>query len=344
MRPFTRAAAQAFIEKSGLLLGSGLLGQVLEEASEIEDMPDKVRPIVLNMFGLVVASFTGTLPKGVRAGRLLSGYVERCLKSSGTRGVDVLRPLVTDAGTKRTQSTEQIAQNVHVEPAVARGCLNNLAKDGLVRRLKGVPERWEVAHDFVARLLQPLCETGADRLGAHPTYYVPVLLAIWIVVMGWLILIAPARIREELADWGIYITNEKWGAVANSFGAFEQENLAVVVQLLRRSSVVDLGLSGTQVANLEPLKGLIALQQLHLSNTKVANLEPLKGLIALQQLDLSNTPVVNLEPLKGLRILQRLNLINTKVARTWSPEGADNASAARPLQHTGRQSGAAERG
>jgi hypothetical protein len=41
VRPFTRAAAQAFIEKSSLDLAPALLDKVLEEACEIEDMPDR---------------------------------------------------------------------------------------------------------------------------------------------------------------------------------------------------------------------------------------------------------------------------------------------------------------
>ncbi len=40
-----------------------------------------------------------------------------------------------------------------------------------------------------------------------------------------------------------------------------------------------------QVADLEPLKGLTALQTLDLDGTQVANLDPLKGLTALQTLE-----------------------------------------------------------
>jgi Leucine-rich repeat (LRR) protein len=37
-----------------------------------------------------------------------------------------------------------------------------------------------------------------------------------------------------------------------------------------------------EVANIEPLKGLTALQNLNLMGTRVANIEPLKGLTALK--------------------------------------------------------------
>jgi hypothetical protein len=65
VRPFSRAAAQGFIENSGLKLGAALVETTLREASEIEDMPDRVRTIELNMLGLVIASYKGTLPNGV---------------------------------------------------------------------------------------------------------------------------------------------------------------------------------------------------------------------------------------------------------------------------------------
>ena len=52
------------------------------------------------------------------------------------------------------------------------------------------------------------------------------------------------------------------------------------------SALETLDLNGTQVANVEPLKGLTALRALNLNSTQVANLEPLKGLTALRTLDL----------------------------------------------------------
>ena len=52
------------------------------------------------------------------------------------------------------------------------------------------------------------------------------------------------------------------------------------------SALETLDLNGTQVANVEPLKGLTALRELNLNSTQVANLEPLRGLTALETLEL----------------------------------------------------------
>ena len=56
-------------------------------------------------------------------------------------------------------------------------------------------------------------------------------------------------------------------------------------KLVRLPNLSSLAFSqGAPVADLEPLKGLTALQTLDLNGTEVANLEPLKGLTALQGL------------------------------------------------------------
>lgn len=81
------------------------------------------------------------------------------------------------------------------------------------------------------------------------------------------------------------------------------------------SNLQELHLNDTQVSNIEPLRGLVNLQKLGLYDTPVSNIEPLKGLVNLQWLDLSGTWVRNIEPLKGLSNLQELGLIDTWVGK-----------------------------
>jgi hypothetical protein len=59
-----------------------------------------------------------------------------------------------------------------------------------------------------------------------------------------------------------------------------------------------------KVENIEPLKGLTALQELDLGATRVESLEPLKGLSALQKLHVPR--VESLEPVEDLITLQEL--------------------------------------
>jgi hypothetical protein len=176
-----------------------------------------------------------------------------------------------------------------------------------------MPEKWEVAHDFVARLLQPLLKSWRTSAWQRSRpFLVPVPLGVLLAATVGLIVFYPALheqyVRAELANWTIYIDSRNGLRVARSFGAFEGEKLALIAPLLRTLSVVELDLPGTKVASLGPLKGLTGLRRLNLSNTQVADLEPLKGLTALQELDLPGTKVASLGPLKGLTALQELDL------------------------------------
>jgi len=329
VRPFTRAAAQAFIEDSGLEIGEGLLDKVLREAAEIEDMPDRVRPIVLNIFGLVISSFKGALPKGVEAGRLLSGYVERSLKNAAGEGfaVRILRPLVSDVGTKRALTTDHIADAAKVESGAARGCLIPLANDGLVRRLEGVPERWEVSHDFVARLLQPLLRNWRESAwqAARPLL-LPALLVIWLAAVGIVVAIYPSLHEEyilsQLRSVGLVpgAPDEDEGATFFQNGAHisdQDEFWRVISRLLELGyPVVGLKIRSPDLGSLEGMPTLPALKSLDLSpdrnlSLRRAPLRSLKGMPpmpALKSLDLSGNALESLQWMPSLPELTSLKL------------------------------------
>jgi hypothetical protein len=325
VRPFTRAAAQAFIQKSGLELAPGLLDKVLEEASEIEDMPDRVRPIVLNMFGLVVASFMGSLPKEVRAGALLSGYVERSMKSRATQGFapDVLRPLLTDAGTKRTLTTEQIAEQAGVTPLVARGCLIPLTNDGLVRYLQGTPEKWEVAHDFVARLLQPLLRSWRKSVWQHSRrFLIPVPLGVLLLATVGLTVFYPTLHDEyilvKLRTVGLVPGPSKEG---QAVFVYNGTPISVTAELWKAASrlndlnqrVVGLIISQSLMSGLQGMPALPDLASLDLSfNQEITSLQGMPALPALASLNLKSCRITSLQGMPALPALASLNLSSNR--------------------------------
>jgi hypothetical protein len=286
-----------------------------------------VRPIVLNMFGLVVASFTGSLPKGIRAGRLLSGYVERSLRSRATRGlaVDVLRPLVTDVGTKRALTTEQIAEEAGIAPLVARGCLIPLANDGLVRRLHGTPEKWEVAHDFVARLLQPLLRSWRRSAWERGRpYLAPIPLAVWLLAMFGLIVFYPA-LHDEYVLSKLRGVGLVPGPPADAGLTFNQNGTPIkdvvhfwqVVSKLQDLSTPVVGLRVSGVVGLISLQGMPALPALMTldfnSDRSLTNLQGVPALPALTTLDLTLTELVSLQGMPALPTLRTLVLRATSI-------------------------------
>lgn len=199
VRPFTRAQAQDFLDGSGLQIGPVLGAKILAEVAKIEDMPDRVRPIVLNMISLVIASFQGSLPKGIEPGRLLSGYVSRAIsqKDIAAYAPNVLGPLVTTVGTKSPQPLSAIAVDADLAPSVVRGCLIRLADSGIVRPLDD--QRWEIAHDFVARLIQPLLQNWRKSTWdkARPILG-PAAFAAWVLTIG-VALVATPYVKNSFA-------------------------------------------------------------------------------------------------------------------------------------------------
>jgi hypothetical protein len=94
--------------------------------------------------------------------------------------VEILRPLVTEIATKRAFPIDRIAEAARVPRMVARGCLVALANDGLVRPLDKGGDRWGVAHDFVARLLQPIVRNWRKSAWASARpWLAPAALLVW---------------------------------------------------------------------------------------------------------------------------------------------------------------------
>jgi Leucine-rich repeat (LRR) protein len=75
-----------------------------------------------------------------------------------------------------------------------------------------------------------------------------------------------------------------------------------------------LDLSGCAIDNLGFAPPLASLQELNVSGTKVADLQPIFGLKRLRTLSLDRTPVSSLGPVAGLAQLEELSLAGTSVA------------------------------
>jgi hypothetical protein len=89
----------------------------------------------------------------------------------------------------------------------------------------------------------------------------------------------PDRARPSLAELGVEVLSAPDGLEAIAGSRFKFQSLPEADRLLAKPPVLRaLNLSRTEVANVEPLKGLTGLLSLDLSRTEVASVEPLKGL------------------------------------------------------------------
>jgi Leucine-rich repeat (LRR) protein len=317
---FTTAAATGFMARSGLNLHPDMLDRLLTSAAELDETPGLVRPITLNVIGYVLA--TGkAVALSTDAGQLVHRYIELTIGQPATRDFSprVLEQLVTEQGTKRPRSEQELAVSTGLRRGEVRAVLNGLGDAALARPLDPVAGVWELSHDFIARAVTRFLGRRRRAFLQQGAFYAaPALLVAMLLVAAGVVAwdrLGPYEIRSELDELGLTVTRTPNGLSAERNSRLTSQSFLSIFSLLTQlPPLQSLDLSMTEVVdNLEPLKGLTALQSLNLNQTKVDNLEPLKGLTALRSLNLSSTQVDNLEPLKGLTALQSLDLRSTKV-------------------------------
>jgi hypothetical protein len=317
---FTIAAGTRFMARSGLELLPDALDRVATSASELDDSPGMIRPITLNVVGHVLSQGRATAPS-LDASRLVRHYIEQSVEQPAIRGFAprVLRELVTEQGTKWPRSEKDLVDQTGLRRGEVRAVMNGLWSAALARPLDAAQGVWELSHDFVARAItrhlgrRRLDLAAIGRASAAPALFV-VMAAIAAGAIAWNA-DAADRARARLAELGIDVSSTPNGVEAEAGSRFRAEDLASVTHLLGRLTALrSLGLFGTNVEDLEPLKRLTALRSLNLFGTPVAELGPLKNLSAIQFLQLSSTNVADLEPLRGMTGLQTLHLYGAKVA------------------------------
>lgn len=183
---FSERHAREFLANSGLQIGPDLTDDLFREIGRIEETVGLVRPITLNMVGLVLdrsaLSKERSLPVGRRRSGLVLDYLWSCIGRSDVRdhARDVLRPMITSAATKQPRSVSELAGETGFPEGVVTGCLLLLGKDGLVRQIDASENVWEISHDFVARLLgNVLGSWRPGRLQAALPWLTPAALVIW---------------------------------------------------------------------------------------------------------------------------------------------------------------------
>jgi energy-coupling factor transporter ATP-binding protein EcfA2 len=192
--PFTESAARAFLRASGYNIGLAVIDNLLRQAIEIEETKGLVRPVTLNMIGIVLSRTTLPetvgLRKNKRVGSMLTDYVRDCvnLRELGTHGRTILRHMITASGTKRPRMVRDLSKETSLEKNTITGCLLLLADQGLVRRIDERDGMWEVSHDFVARLLVHVLGNWRNALSYTLRTWVPVLsIAVWALLFVFLV-------------------------------------------------------------------------------------------------------------------------------------------------------------
>lgn len=200
LAPYGRGEATAFVQGGGRLLSAEAVDELFKGLDRIDGTPGLYRPITLNMVGLVLERMGQTL-EGDPA-QLVQRYLRDCLVGSESRDFAkrVLTHMITDAGTKEPRSENALVTLTGFQSWQVQASLADLSERGIVRRLEGKDPLWEVAHDFIARLLGQLLGRIKQNLivRARP-FIAPAVLVTWIIltplgVMFWSSKSQPARI------------------------------------------------------------------------------------------------------------------------------------------------------
>jgi hypothetical protein len=158
--PFTESAARDFVQACGMTFGDELLRDVLREAAEIEQTKGLIRPVTINLCGLVLGRFANGLPRGFRPGGLVRGFLRESVLLRDIRDIaPVLVPhLITKNVTKCPRTVAELAAETARDPAVVRGCLLVLGQSdrAIVRPLDEEQQTWEISHDFLVHLLDSI--------------------------------------------------------------------------------------------------------------------------------------------------------------------------------------------
>jgi formylglycine-generating enzyme required for sulfatase activity len=139
-----------------------------------------VRPITLNVVGYVLASGKAIAPS-LDAGVLIRHYIERTVEQPGIRecAPQLLERMITEQGTKRPRSEQQLVADTKLRRAEVRAILNALDEAGLARTLDKGRAEWELSHDFVAHAVgRFLSRRRSQMLRQTGAYAAPALLAI----------------------------------------------------------------------------------------------------------------------------------------------------------------------
>ena len=197
--------------------------------------------------------------------------------------------MISDAGTKEPRSEADLVELTGLDSWQVKATLANLARLGLVRRLEIATTVWEIAHDFLARIIGQLIGRLKPKVyqRARP-------LIAPIVLLGWVALavlalpywtIAQKQASERaLQQLHASLAQAGSGGLAVTFSNIGDDNLALAGPHLERVNPAELQLSSNFITSLEPLKGLTNLSSLSLfAADGITSLEPLQGLTNLNR-------------------------------------------------------------
>ena len=324
-------AAKKFLADSGLKIGDVILKDIIKEAESLEGKEGLIRPIILNMYGMILTNYSGELPKNVAPDALLKNFLEESinLKNYRENARLIIRNMITHKGTKQPTSLASLETETGIESHALKGFMLELAPKGIVRRIDAVNQVWEISHDFLAQLLHRTVYTWRlPRFTKQMKWVISTMIVIWVGIVFYILPYWKSqktkKIIKALSNSGFIINIDKdpfQNEIQYSVSLDEIDNIELDTILPLLSELKPTSISITvnpKLTNLNRLHKLSSLKTLFLADYSdgyddLINLNGLIGLESLQSLMISGfDSLINLKGIAGLKSLEILFIMENE--------------------------------
>lgn len=341
LKPLPYNKAKQFLTNYGQInIPNERLTKVLNEASTIEDSNDSIRPIVLNILGIIIQRMLTHPTAWKLEKKLMREYFMQGLgREVKLERAKILKILLSDYKTTNPYSAEVLAKSTNLDAFKVDNHLLVMSNYGLVRCLNKEETRqhkriWQIAHDFIAIQLEKIIYSITPTLLRKARPWVTPILIVTIIGLGLYFYSGEKHRAINQLSKANMVWHEKSRSIFCNTPGFKITDLILKnvqddIAFLKPDS---LSLSNVWLKNADALSNLTSLSKLNLSgcyidtifswsriisgttnviSSPTCDLDGLKNLKSLTNLDLSSGELItNLSPLANLKNLTALNLSN----------------------------------
>jgi hypothetical protein len=316
----------------GLRIPEDQLDRTLKEAASL-DSPVTMRPIVLNLLGIVLQQMVGPRSAPQRGKNMIRGYIIDSLgKELKYERATVLKAMLTDFNTARPRTLEEMSKISRLSLSQLDRQMIAMQHHGLVRCLDPTEpsqgkRKWQIAHDFIALQLEKVVYSVNKTLWQKTRIWIaPALLAVLVILTSSyfgsisdlkrknaITTIEKAQFswiqnsRTVRTSFYINITDSQFRSLLPALMVIQPDSLEIQVSVPSYGIPIFDSYSFTTVNGLEKVK---SLKKISITNgTGIENLDGLRGLENLTSLELTGCgSLTNLDGIKDLTSLSRLRL------------------------------------
>jgi hypothetical protein len=279
---FTQIAARDFLVGSGLNIQDQLLADVLREAAKAEETKGLIRPVTLNLCGLVLSRFATGLPRTFRPGRLIHGFVYEAIFQKEVReATPILLPkLISHQATKQPCTIDDLTNDTSFAPRQVRGVMFKLGdpERGIVHALDPEYNIWEISHDFLVPMIDSILARWRVSTWRRVRPWLPLVYAAALLAM---LFVAPRLLTDPIHE----LARIGWNT--RNIDALNPEDADLVQDGIKYIFTFKSTLTPESVHALKRIPLPFAVKLTDISSFDSAHFDNWSGLTNLRRLDLS---------------------------------------------------------